>query len=141
MRKLRPREVRKLAQHSTPRKWWTWGLTPFLCGFNHVLHGLFLFPLARSFFLHMSHGAEIITRASIRRSGNQNLRGRREIVLKQKTSNPSLFFPCCPCPWPLRCILMHLIVGEERKYVVLSTCLSIEVRKLHVIYMFFLIEL
>lgn len=32
---------------------------------------------------------------------------------------------------PVKCILIHTIMGEERKYALSSTCISIEGRKIH----------
>lgn len=51
------------------------------------------------------------------------------MILKQRKSNPVL--PLLLLPLPLRCTLLHLIVGEERKMSFLQH-LSMEVRKIHV---------
>lgn len=64
-------------------------------------------------------------------------RGGGKLCCNRRKANSSLYFPCHPSPFPLRYILMQPVVGEERKHALPSACLSIEVRKIHIIAIFY----
>ena len=64
-------------------------------------------------------------------------RGGGKESCNRRKSNSFLYPPCHPSPFPLRYILMQPVVGEERKHVLPSTHLSIEVQNIHITAIFF----